>query len=120
MLLPLLLTASFPISQYAQATAPYRPRLTGEQLVRDMTADPFVGANGIQRQRAMGYIEGVMDAFVGKQWCPAGKAVPHELNYLLTEDIARLDATLLKEEAAALLVAALAKQYPCTQPGAKR
>lgn len=127
-ILPLLFAASIPILIYAQnasaqtksVSPSYRPYVTGAQLVRDMKADPFEGSNGINRHRAMGYIEGVMDAFAGMRWCPAGKAIPHELNYDLVDEISRLDPSQLKGDAAALLVATLAAHYPCNQPGAKR
>ena len=124
---PLLLAASIPIAvatpkagaQNKPAASSYRPYMTGERLVHDMKANPFEGANGIKRQRAMGYIEGVMDGFAGKQWCPAGKSIPHELNYDIVDEIARLGPARLNGDAATLLVAALAAHYPCARPGEK-
>lgn len=51
----------------------------------------------------MGYIDGAMDAGVGQQWCPAGKKVPHELNYLVIEEMARMPTAKLKSNAATLV-----------------
>ena len=94
--------------------AAYRAATTGAQLVIDMQVDPNVALNTFKRARAMGYIDGIMDATASVQWCPAGMAVPHELNYLLIEDIQRLDAAALKGDATALVVAALRKRFPCS------
>jgi hypothetical protein len=118
--LPLLLAASIPISLYAPKAgahgrpANYRPHVTGEQLVRDMRGEPGVGRNSLNRERAMGYIDGVMDTAAGRRWCPAGKAVPHEMNYLVTEALERLSPAQLKGDASALVLAVLAKEYPCS------
>lgn len=79
----------------AQA-APYRAHLTGGQLVRDMLAAPDGGLDSIRRERAIGYMDGVMDAAAGMRWCPAGQAVPHELNYVVVEDMQRLRREQLK------------------------
>lgn len=103
----------------ARGAPVYRPNLTGEQFVRDMQADPAVGRNSINRERAMGYMDGVMDASAGVRWCPAGKDVPHELNYVVTEDMQTLSPTRLKGGAAALMLEALGRRYPCAAAGAK-
>lgn len=119
-ILPLLLSASAFIAICAHGASPYRPRMTGEQLVRDMTADPSVGFNAAKRERAMGYIAGVMDAFAGKRWCPAGKAVSHELDYAVIEEITPLNHAQMQSDAAEQVLLGLAKLYPCNQPGAKQ
>lgn len=114
--LPLLLVASIPISLAAQSATPvhkYRPHVTGDRLVHDMRGEPGVGRNSLDRERAMGYIDGVMDTAAGRSWCPAGKAVPHEMNYLVTEALERLSPAQLKADASALVLAVLAKEYPC-------
>jgi hypothetical protein len=98
---------------------PYGAHMTGGQLVRDMLAAPDGGLNSIRRERAMGYMDGVMDAAAGLRWCPAGQAVPHELNYVLVEDMQRLSQDQLKGSAAALMLDALSKRYPCAISGGK-
>lgn len=95
-----------------------RPKVTGADLVRDMLARPKDDPlNNFRRERAMGYIDGVVDAGVGHRWCPAGRQIPHELNYLIVEELARLPSAELKGNAAVLVLAALTREYPC-QPGA--
>lgn len=99
---------------------PYHPHMTGSQLVRDMLADPAEGQhNSVRRERAMGYIDGVMDAAAGLRWCPAWKPVPHELNYVVVEDVSRMSPDKLKGDAAALVLATLGRLYPCNSTGAK-
>ena len=97
-----------------------RAKVTGTALVRDMLADPFVNdINHIRRERAMGYIDGVMDSSSGLRWCPAGKSVPHELNYLVIEKMSALPAAQLNGNAAELVLVALAHLLPCRSTGAK-
>ncbi|WP_426195023.1 Rap1a/Tai family immunity protein [Massilia sp. DWR3-1-1] len=102
------------MAAHATAAVPgYHSIMTGQQLVRDMLADPREGYNSIRRERAMGYIDGVMDATAGVQWCPAGKQVPHELNYLIVEGMSRLNAEQLKGGASPLVTDGLRRAYPC-------
>lgn len=104
----------------AEPQRPYPVKMTGDQLVRDMLADPNDDKfNSVRRERAMGYIDGVLDSTIGMRWCPAGQPVPHELNYVVAEDIARMPAAKLKSSAAALVIATLARHYPCKSTGAK-
>lgn len=98
----------------------YPAKMTGTQLVRDMLADPFVNdVNHIRRERAMGYIDGVMDSSAGLRWCPVGKSVPHELNYIVSEEISSMQAANLDRNAAELVLAALARLFPCKAAGVK-
>lgn len=107
------------LAAQAGAAPIYRANMTGAQLVHDMLADPMVGDNPRHRERAMGYIDGVMDASAGVHWCPARKTIPHELNYLVVEGIAAMAQARQKGSAAALIQAVLAEKYPCNSPGAK-
>ncbi|GEM_PF-1555099 len=109
-----LLVAMLPVEATA---APYIPTLTGEKFVRDMLAAPDNGAASMRRERAMGYMDGVMDGTAGLLWCPAGQHVGHELSYLAAEQMKSLPADQLKKGAAPLVVAALAKIYPCPIKG---
>jgi hypothetical protein len=88
-------------SSMAQA-APHRANMTGGQLVHDILAAPDGGLNSIRRERAMGYMDGVMDAAAGLPWCPARQALPHELNYLVVEDMQPLGPDQPKGNAAVL------------------
>lgn len=113
---PLLLMMAVLAAQAGAAPA-YRAHMTGAQLVRDMLADPFQGDNSMKRQRAMGYIEGVADASAGGRWCPAGKLVPHELPYVVVEEMEK--AGQLEGDASALVIAALGRLFPCRAGGAR-
>jgi hypothetical protein len=104
------------LAAQAGAAPAYRAHMTGVQLVRDMLADPFEGTNSVRRERAMGYIDGVADASAGLPWCPAGKPVAHELPYVVVEEVEKMPPAKLTGDAAALVLAALAKLYPC-RPG---
>lgn len=116
----LALLAGLPALAVAAPEPIYKARVTGAQLVRDMLAEPGVGRNSLARERAMGYLDGVMDAAAGKDWCPAGKKVPHEMNYAVIESLARLSPDQLDGDAATLVRAALAASYPCNPSGGKR
>jgi hypothetical protein len=105
------------LAAQAGATPAYRAHMTGAQLVRDMLAEPGEGLNSIRRERAMGYIEGVADAAAGVRWCPAGKPVPHELPYVVVEEVAKM-TDRLAGDASVVVLAALGKLYPCRPGGA--
>lgn len=105
------------LSVHAAAAPTYRAHMTGAQLVRDMMADPFQGDNSVKRERAMGYIEGVADASVGVRWCPAGKPVPHELYYVVVEEMEK--AGQLHGDASTLVLKALGKLFPCRAGGVR-
>lgn len=108
-----LVVLALALAHAAPVAQPYRAQLTGKQFVQDMLADPRVGANVIQRERAMGYMRGAMDASAGQSWCPAGKALPHELDYLAAEALSALPPAQLRGNAAPLIVSALRRLYPC-------
>lgn len=112
-----VLIAAAACSAVKAAEPLYRPKMTGEQLVTDVRADLSVGHNPVLRGRAMGYIAGIMDLAAGRYWCPAGKKVSHELDYLVVEAIENLPPAELKRDAAPLVVAVLAKKYPCLAGG---
>ena len=109
-----LLAALLPVEMLA---APYIPTLTGEKFVRDMLAAPDNGAASMRRERAMGYVDGIMYGTVGVLCCPAGQHVGHEISYLAAEQMESLPADQLKKGAAPLIVAALAKIYQCPTKG---
>lgn len=99
--------------------APRVPAMTGEQFVRDMRALPESDLASVRRERAMGYMDGVLDGTVGVRWCPAGQYVAHELGYEAADQMRRLPPERLKESAATLALAVISKTYPCPTSGAK-
>ena len=106
----IVIAAMAPLGTHA---APYLPTLTGEKFVRDMLAEPDSGAASMRRERAMGYMDGVMDGTASLLWCPAGQKVAHELSFVAAEEMKKLPADQLRKSAAPLAVAILAKLYPC-------
>lgn len=104
----------------AGARPDYRPHMTGQQLIHDMKANSRIGQNAVRRERAMGYLDGVMDAGAGTLRCPGSEDLPRELNYEVTDDIALLGPERLRGNAAPLVLAALAAHYPCKPSGDKQ
>lgn len=111
------LVAMLVIGLVAAADAPARPsyyaHMSGAQYVRDMRLEPDGGLNSFKRERAMGYMDGVMDASVGVRWCPGGREVSHEINYHAAEEMLRLSPAQLQGSAATLILDVLGKLYPC-------
>lgn len=103
----------------AAAGPSHRAQMTGEQLEHDMLSAPDGGLNSMRRERAMGYLDGVMNATAGRCWCPPRSSVPHELNYVVTEEMQRLNSARLKGAAADLAVEVLGRHYPCGAAGSK-
>lgn len=112
----LVLAALFPSAALA---APAIPAVTGETFVRDMLAAADGGPASMRRERAIGYMDGVMDATSGARWCPAGRQVAHELSYVAAEEMKRLPPDQLKGNAAPLALSVLARFYPCAAKGGK-
>lgn len=99
--------------------SPYVPAMTGEQFVRDMRPLPDSDLASIRRERAMGYMDGVLDGTAGVLWCPAERHVAHELGYEATDQMRRLPPEQLKGSAATLALAVVSKLYPCPKSGGK-
>ncbi|WP_313634322.1 Rap1a/Tai family immunity protein [Massilia timonae] len=99
--------------------SPHVPAMTGEQFVRDLRPLPDSDLASIRRERAMGYMDGVLDGTAGVRWCPAGDHVPHELGYEAADHMRRLPPEQLKGSAATLALAVVSKLYPCPKSGAK-
>lgn len=95
------------------------PAMTGEQFVRDMRPLPESDLASIRRERAMGYMDGVLDSTIGVRWCPTSPHAAHELSYEAAEQMRRLPPQQLKGSAAALALAVVSRLYPCATKGAK-
>jgi len=113
----LVLASSLPSTGAPAAAHP--PAMTGEQFVRDMRPLPDSDLASIRRERAMGYMDGVLDGTVGVRWCPTGQHVAHELSYEAAEQMKRLPQEQLKGSAAALALSVVSRIYPCPRPGTK-
>lgn len=112
----ILLLALVPLGASAE---PHPPAMTGEQFVRDMVAMPKNDLASLRRERAMGYMDGLLDGTVGVRWCPNGQPVAHELSYEAAEQMKRLPPHQLTGSAAELALSMVSKIYPCPTPGSK-
>ena len=108
-----LAVLTFALASNVAHPEPYRVNVTGAQLVRDMLAVPDGRPNSIGRERAMGYIDCVLNASAGLRWCPDSYVLPHELNYVVVEELQNLNPDQLKGSAVVLMRGALARRYPC-------
>ena len=113
------LILAWPVSSAVAQASPHPPGMTGEQFVRDMRSLPESDLASIRRERAMGYMDGVLDGTVGVRWCPAGHHVAHELGYEAAEHMRRLPPAQLKGSAAALALSVVSRLYPCPHRGTK-
>lgn len=93
--------------------APYQYDLTGDQFAAALAGRPTSEQDFRARERAYSYLDGAKDAAVGKTWCPTQPRKTHELAYDAADYIRGLHADLRKGNAAQLLLAYLASQYPC-------
>ncbi|WP_314443026.1 Rap1a/Tai family immunity protein [Massilia timonae] len=114
-----VLVLAWPAPGAGAPQSPHVPAMTGEQFVRDMRPLPDSDLASIRRERAMGYMDGVLDGAAGVRWCPAGDHVPHELGYEAADHMRRLPPEQLKGSAATLAIAVVSKLYPCPKSGAK-
>lgn len=120
--LALAVLAAFASLSYAQPTsAP--GRLSGSQAV-----ERWIGPSSFDRtehqqdelQFVDGYLAGVADATEGKEWCDTHKVKAHEIDAYLVWTLKEMRAhELQRTSAAKLMVALLAKRFPCTQGKAK-
>lgn len=94
-------------------------RLSGSQAV-----ERWIGPSKFDRtahqqydlQYVDGYLAGVADATEGKEWCDTHKVKAHEIDAYLVWALKDMPPEQLQRTAAAkLMVALLAKRFPCTQ-----
>lgn len=97
----------------AQASTPYQFDLTGEQFAAALQNQPATEQEYRARDRAYAYLDGAKDATVGMLWCPTKPHKTVELAYDAADHIRALAAEQRKGNAAQLLLAYLAKQFPC-------
>lgn len=119
---PLLLIAlclCLPNARGQGAAYPPAPRLSAEQLIADYREAPPAGQAAdpamLPRQRyARGYLAGVADATQGRQWCDTGRIKTVEIDAQVVAELKRLPARARQGDAAALVVAILARHFPCS------
>lgn len=101
-------------------TSPYAYSITGDMLVRmhegpaEQRGELLKGDAYVEREKARGYIAGVMDMTHGSSWCAVGNMPPHEVSADVVDVIARLKPKDLEGGAAPLVAGALRKLFPCS------
>ena len=116
--LTLALVATIPLISHAQPIgAP--GRLSGSQAV-----ERWIGPSKFDRTAAQlydlqyvdGYLAGVADAGEGKEWCDTHKVKAHEIDAYVVWALKDMSTEQLQRSAAAkLMIALLAKRFPCAQ-----
>lgn len=120
MKLPIALALVATITNLSHAQPINAPgRLSGSQAV-----ERWIGPSKFDRtaqqqydlQYVDGYLAGVADATEGKEWCDTHKVKAHEIDAYLVWALKDMPPEQLQRTAAAkLMVALLAKRFPCTQ-----
>lgn len=97
----------------AHAAPTYQFDLTGDKFAEMLAKQPTNAFEYRERDRAYAYLDGAKDATIGSTWCPPQPRKTHELAYDAADYIRSLRAELRRGNAAKLLLAYLAHQYPC-------
>ena len=124
---PLLLVAlclCMPSARGQSAAYPPAPRLSADRLIAAYQEGPPGGETAdalflpVQRY-AQGYLAGVADAAQGRQWCDTGRVKTVEIDAHVVAELKKLPARARQGDASALIVAILARRFPCTTPPIK-
>ena len=115
----IVLSLGLPGARGQGVAYPPAPRLSAEQLIADYREAPPAGQAAdpamLPRQRyARGYLAGVADAAQGRQWCDTGRIKTVEIDAQVVAELKRLPARARQGDAAALVVAILARHFPCS------
>ena len=117
-LLAALGVSAFPVRASA-AGYPVAPRLSAEQLIAHYQEVPLNGASAdpaflVNQRFAHGYLAGVADAAQGRQWCDTGRLKTLEIDARIIAELKMLPARTRRGDAAVLVVAILARRFPCS------
>ena len=97
------------------------PRLSAEQLIAYYQKLPAAGeapdpAFLLGQRYAKGYLAGVADGAQGRQWCDTGRLKTLEIDAQVVTELKKLPARARQGDAATLIVAILARRFPCSTP----
>ena len=115
-----VLLAALSVSASAAGYLP-APRLSADQLIayyhdvppQGVSADPAFLLN---QRYAQGYLAGVADAAQGSQWCDTGRLKTVEIDAQVVADLKKLPARARQGDASTLIIAILARRFPCSTP----
>ena len=97
------------------------PRLSAEQLIAYYQKLPAAGeapdpAFLLGQRYAKGYLAGVADGAQGRQWCDTGRLKTVEIDAQVIVELKKLPARVRQGDASVLVVAILARRFPCSTP----
>ena len=97
------------------------PRLSADQLIAYFREVPAAGeapdpAFLFGQRYAQGYLAGVADAAQGRRWCDTGRLKTVEIDAQVIVELKKLPARVRQGDASALVVAILARRFPCSTP----
>ncbi|NVI82905.1 Rap1a/Tai family immunity protein [Janthinobacterium sp. BJB401] len=97
------------------------PRLSADQLIAYYQEGPAKGVMAdavflLDQRYAQGYLAGVADAAQGRLWCDTGRLKTVEIDAHIVAELKKLPARARLGEASTLIVAILARRFPCSTP----
>ena len=115
-----VLLAALSVSASAAGYLP-APRLSADQLIAYYHDVPPQGASAdpaflLNQRYAQGYLAGVADAAQGSQWCDTGRLKTVEIDAQVVADLKKLPARARQGDASTLIIAILARRFPCSTP----
>ena len=115
-----VLLAALSVSASAAGYLP-APRLSADQLIAYYHDVPPQGASAdpaflLNQRYAQGYLAGVADAAQGRLWCDTGRVKSLEIDALVVADLKKLPARARQGDASTLIIAILARRFPCSTP----
>lgn len=103
-------------TEMAGAALSIAPRLSAAQLLACFQPGFDSTPDFCERRYAEGYLAGVADAAQGRLWCDTGRVKTVELDGIVLGELKKLPAAARQSDAAALIVAILARRFPCSHP----
>ena len=115
-----VLLAALSVSASAAGYLP-APRLSADQLIAYYHDVPPQGASAdpaflLNQRYAQGYLAGVADAAQGRLWCDTGRLKTVEIDAQVVADLKKLPARARQGDASILIIAILARRFPCSTP----
>lgn len=115
-----VLLAALSVSASAAGYLP-APRLSADQLIAYYHDVPPQGASAdpaflLNQRYAQGYLAGVADAAQGRLWCDTGRVKSLEIDAQVVADLKKLPARARQGDASTLIIAILARRFPCSTP----
>lgn len=119
-LLAALSVSAFSVCASAAGYLP-APRLSADQLIAYYHDVPPQGASAdpaflLNQRYAQGYLAGTADAAQGRQWCDTGRLKTVEIDAHIVAELKKLPARARQGDASTLIVAILARRFPCSTP----